>query len=104
MNFFLHRLLEDLLRIERQQEKAGLGKRCSDFPYSMIVFLFPKTVVFAFIHFRQKKYLSKLFFIYQFIYLNLSFSQAYVQQLETSRIKLNQLEQELQRARAQVRN
>lgn len=29
--------------------------------------------------------------------------QAYVQQLESSRIKLTQLEQELQRARAQVR-
>lgn len=29
--------------------------------------------------------------------------QAYVQQLETSRIKLTQLEQELQRARSQVR-
>lgn len=34
-----------------------------------------------------------------------SLSQAYVQQLESSRIKLNQLEQELQRARStQVRN
>jgi len=33
----------------------------------------------------------------------LSLSQAYVQQLESSRVRLNQLEQELQRARTQVR-
>lgn len=33
----------------------------------------------------------------------LYYLQAYVQQLESSRIKLTQLEQELQRARAQVR-
>jgi len=35
--------------------------------------------------------------------LSFSLSQAYVQQLESSRVRLNQLEQELQRARTQVR-
>ena len=47
---------------------------------------------------------SSLFCLFMFIMLNSLFYplQAYVQQLESSRLKLTQLEQELQRARQQV--
>lgn len=41
-----------------------------------------------------------MFIVYN-VYLSFH-EQAYVQQLESSRIKLTQLEQELQRARSQV--
>lgn len=41
-------------------------------------------------------------FLYCFFKLFFLFIQAYVQQLESSRLKLTQLEQELQRARQQV--
>lgn len=50
---------------------------------------------------------TKLFLLYEIWLLIFKsvfpFNQAYVQQLESSRLKLTQLEQELQRARQQVR-
>lgn len=43
-----------------------------------------------------------ILYIFPFSLLLFAFMQAYVQQLETSRIRLSQLEQELQRASSQV--
>ena len=104
----MHRHWEDLLRIEKQQEKAGWGKRCSEFPWK-IIFSKILCVVMPISGKTCKK--SLLFKVWTINCYNIpiclcfsfSLSQAYVQQLESSRIKLNQLEQELQRARAQVR-
>lgn len=48
---------------------------------------------------------AELFYMSDFVTnVDIWFEQAYVQQLESSRIKLSQLEQELQRARSQVEN
>lgn len=48
----------------------------------------------------EKKKIVKTHFIFFLLYEK----QAYVQQLESSRLKLTQLEQDLQRARSQVLN
>jgi len=88
----VHRHSEDLLRIERQLGKAGLGKRLvipkEDYFNSTLLFYTPLV--------RFSKAMSHSVCL-------LSLSQAYVQQLESSRVRLNQLEQDLQRARTQVR-
>lgn len=89
----MHRLSEDLLRIERQLGKAGLGKR-----YVILIY----NVNILYIARVQCGHKLGNSFQRPLIYVCL-LSQAYVQQLESSRIRLNQLEQELHRARAQVR-
>ena len=94
----MHRHSEDLLRIERQLGKAGSGKRQVIHQQHNFI----STVMFY--TFLDKLVKVALLMSYAPIHVSfLSISQAYVQQLESSRIRLNQLEQELQRARAQVR-